>query len=510
MKQNRIIKRLVIGGGIALCGALEGFAADNTGSIRPNILLIYTDDLGYGDISCQGAIGVETPHIDRIAREGLSFLNGHCASAVCTPSRYSLLTGEYSFRNPRAKILPGDAPALISPETFTLADVMKQAGYATGVIGKWHLGLGDGNVDWNGDIKPGPLEIGFDSSFLIPATGDRTPCVFVENHRIFNLDSSDPVTVSYKEPLREYPIGSEHPELLKQMFSHEHDQTIVNGISRIGYMSGGKSALWKDEDIADVLTEKACTFIGSNQDDPFFLYFSTHDIHVPRVPHSRFRGNSSMGLRGDAIVQLDWCVGELLKKLEELKLADNTMVIFTSDNGPVLDDGYQDQALELVGSHEPSGVYRGGKASQYEGGTRVPFLVRWPTVVKAGQTSEALVAQMDFAASFAAMLNVQIPDGQCPDSENQLDALLGRDATGRSVFIEEGFGGLALLSGKWKYCTPGGSTDLITTPYRWTKILPPGQLYDLNADPQEQTDLAGQYPEKVTELKTWLQQIKNQ
>jgi arylsulfatase A-like enzyme len=494
------------------CGLLwntqDVFGTGASGLSQPNILLIYTDDVGYGDISCQGAIGVQTPNIDRIAREGIAFSNGHCAAATCTPSRYSLLTGEYPFRNPKARILPGDAPALIQPETFTLADVVKQAGYATGVVGKWHLGLGDGNLDWNGDIKPGPREIGFDYSFLIPATGDRTPCVFVENQRICGLDPSDPVTVSYDKPLRDYPIGSEHPELLKQMFSRGHNQTVVNGISRIGYMSGGKSALWKDEDIADTLTGKAIAFIEKNKAAPFFLCFSTHDIHVPRAPNSRFNGKSAMGLRGDAIVQLDWCVGQLLETLDSLNLADHTLVIFTSDNGPVLDDGYVDGAVEKLGQHSPGGIYRGGKASHYEGGTRVPFLVRWPAVIPAGKTSVALMAQMDFAASFAALLNVKIPEGQCRDSENHLEALLGKRPDGRAVFVEMGHGGLALVYNDWKYCTPGKNTDRISAPYDWREINEPGELYDLKKDPSEQYDLAEKNPERLSELRDILNKVQ--
>ncbi|VGO20662.1 sulfatase family protein [Pontiella sulfatireligans] len=507
MKQTNLITVLIVFGAVL---ALHAGAGRSPSSTRPNILLIYTDDVGYGDISCQGATGVKTPNIDRIAREGLSFPNGHCAASTCTPSRYSLLTGEYSFRNDRAQILQGDAPALIKPGTFTLADVMKRAGYATGVVGKWHLGLGDGNLDWNGDIKPGPLEIGFDSSFIIPATLDRTPCVFLDNHRIYKLDPADPVSVSYDEPLREYPIGSERPDLLKQHPSHGHDQTIVNGISRIGYMSGGKSALWKDENIADVLSEKACAFIDQYRNEPFFLYFASGDIHVPRCPNPRFRGQSSMGLRGDAIVQLDWCVGQLLNKLDELNLADDTLVIFTGDNGPVLDDGYQDQAVEKVGDHRPNGDYRGGKASRYEGATRVPFLVRWPKMIGAGTTSDALVVQMDFAASFAAMLGVRIPEGECRDSESHLGALLGKKPDGRAVFVEAGIGGLTIIQDGWKYIEPGRITDWITTPYEWKKIGMSGELYHLQEDPQEKYNRADRFPEKVESLKIILQKVKGE
>ena len=249
----------------------------------PNIVFMNADDLGYGDTSCYGAQRVHTPNIDRLAQRGVRFTDAHTSAATCTPSRYSLLTGEYAFRVPNAKVLPGDAPALIQPGRVTLASLLRDRGYRTGVIGKWHVGLGNGNIDWNTDIKPGPLEIGFDECFIIPATGDRVPCVFVENHRVANLDPRDPLKVDYRGPLDDEPTGRTHPELLKMKPSHGHDMTIVNGISRIGYMSGGKAALWNDETMADTLTDRAVSFIDRNAARPFFLYFATHDIHVPRI-----------------------------------------------------------------------------------------------------------------------------------------------------------------------------------------------------------------------------------
>jgi arylsulfatase A-like enzyme len=329
---------------------------------KPNIILIYADDLGYGDVSCYGATRVKTPNIDRVAARGLRFTHAHATSATCTPSRFSLLTGQYAWRKTGTGIAPGDAALLIPTDKITLPEVLKKGGYATGAVGKWHLGLGPkGGPDWNGDIKPGPLEIGFSYSFILPATADRVPCVYVENHRIIGLDPNDPVQVSYKGPIGNEPTGKEHPELLKMKYSHGHDQTIVNGVSRIGYMSGGKSAWWVDEEMADVLTGRVTRFVEENKARPFFMYFATHDIHVPRMPHSRFVGKSGMGPRGDAILQLDWCVGEVMKTLDRLKLTDKTMVIITSDNGPVVDDGYQDEAVTKLNGHTPAGPLRGGK-----------------------------------------------------------------------------------------------------------------------------------------------------
>ncbi|MGV3540138.1 MAG: sulfatase-like hydrolase/transferase, partial [Rufibacter sp.] len=348
---------------------------------KPNIVIIYVDDLGYADVGAYGAKGVATPHLDQLAKEGIMFTDGHSTAATCTPSRFSMLTGKHAFRN-KAAILPGDAPLLIRPETPTIAAMLKKAGYQTAVVGKWHLGLGNGNIDWNGDIKPGPNEIGFDYSFLLPATGDRVPTVYVENSRVVNLDPNDPIQVSYGKKVGNEPTGLSNPELLTMPADTQHSETIINGVSRIGYMAGGKAARWKDEEFPILFTQKAKAFITQNKEKPFFLFFSLHDIHVPRIIHPNFKGKSQMGPRGDAIVQTDWVTGELVKSLKELGLAENTLLIFTSDNGPVLNDGYSDKAEELVGEHKPGGPYRGGKYSAYEAGTRVPTIAYWPGTIK--------------------------------------------------------------------------------------------------------------------------------
>ena len=312
---------------------------------RPNIIIIYIDDLGYGDLSSYGATRVHTPNVDKMANGGVKLTDAHSSSATCTPSRYSLLTGEYAFRN-NARVLPGDAAALIRPGKPTLPSMLKRAGYTTGVVGKWHLGLGDGNIDWNGEVAPGPLEIGFDYSFLLPATGDRVPTVYLEGHRVVGADPADPITVSYREKVGNRPTGEENPELARFEADRGHNRTIVNGVPRIGYMGGGEAALWVDEDFHRVFTEKAVDFIRANKDGPFFLFHSFHDIHVPRLPHPRFQGQSDMGWRGDAIVQMDWMTGQIIQELEALGIAEDTLIIFTSDNGPVMDDGYADGAVE--------------------------------------------------------------------------------------------------------------------------------------------------------------------
>lgn len=473
----------------------------------PNIVLIYADDLGYGDISANGARRIRTPHIDRLAQEGVRFTHAHSPSATCTPSRYALLTGEYAWRRPGTGVLPGDARLIIDPGRPTLPAMLKQRGYRTGVVGKWHLGLGSGDLDWNGEIRPGPLELGFDYAFLIPATGDRVPCVYVENHRVAGLDPADPIRVSYKEPFPGEPLGRTHPQLLRMHPSHGHDMAIVNGISRIGYMTGGRKALWKDEDMADVITGKALQFLEKHRQEPFFLYFSTHDIHVPRVPHPRFAGRSGMGPRGDAILQLDWCVGEILGALDRHGLARNTLVIFTSDNGPVVDDGYKDEAVEKLGDHRPAGPWRGGKYSNFEGGTRVPFLVRWPERVKSRAESAALVSQIDLFASLAQLTGATLAGAAAPDSFNILPALLGDSARGRGHLVEHA-GSLSLIVGRWKYVAPGKGPKINTNTNTELGNDPGPQLFDLELDPGERTNVAAQHPQRVRDMAAQLDKIR--
>jgi arylsulfatase A-like enzyme len=501
----------VWGAVFALATAASGVAAEP--AAKPNIIVILSDDVGYGDTGCYGATKVKTPNLDRLAERGLRFTDAHATSATCTPSRYSLLTGEYAFRKKGTGVLPGDAALIIDPGRVTVPAMLKQAGYATACVGKWHLGLGRGNLDWNGEIKPGPLEVGFDYAFIIPATGDRVPCVFVENHRVAGLDPQDPIQVSYGKPIGGEPTGAKNPELLKLKPSHGHDHTIVNGISRIGFMSGGQAARWKDEDIADVLTRKAVAFIEQNKDKPFFLYLATHDIHVPRVPHPRHAGTSPCGVRGDVIQQLDGCVGEVLATLERLKLAENTLVIFSSDNGPVVDDGYADGAVENLNGHKPAGPLRGGKYSLYEGGTRMPFVVHWPGKVKPG-VSDALICQVDFLATFAALAGQSLPPEAGPDSFNVLPALLGEPGQkGRDHLVEHA-NGVALRKGTWKLIPAGPKQP-------WKKAEPgdqkPGaagpaaaQLFNLAEDLEEAKNVAAEHADVVTELTEQLRKIREQ
>lgn len=489
---------------------LEACALSAQNSQKPNIVLIYTDDLGYGDISAYGATKVHTPNIDKIASQGLSFSNAHASSSTCTPSRFSILTGKYAWRKKGTNIAPGDAALIIPTDITTMPGMLQKAGYKTAAIGKWHLGLGpEGGPDWNGEINPGPLEIGFDYCFIMPATGDRVPCVYLENHRIVDLDPADPIQVSYKQKVGNEPTGKENPELLKMKPSHGHDNTIINGVSRIGWMAGGKKARWIDEQLSVVLTNRAINFIVRNKNNPFFLYMATHDIHVPRLPNSRFVGKSGLGARGDAILELDWITGEIMKTLDSLHLADNTILIFTSDNGPVLDDGYVDEAVTKLNGHTPSGPLRGGKYSAFDAGTKVPLIIRWPGKIQAGTESKALVSQLDFYASFADLTGQKLNDNDAPDSFDALDVLLGKSKVSRKYVVEHALNGtLSLIKDDWKYIEPHKGVPLLKETNIETGYNEQPQLYNLKTDIGERENVAGKNPGKVNEMSALLESIK--
>lgn len=484
------------------------FALGLHGAPMPNVILIYGDDVGYADVGAYGATLIPTPNLDRMAAEGIRFTDAHCAAATCTPSRYSLLTGEMAFRKQGTGVLPGNAKMAISPQQLTIADLFKAAGYQTGVIGKWHLGLGDGRIDWNGAIEPGPLDLGFDTCFLLPATNDRVPCVYVEDRHVFNLDPADPLTVSYGQPVAsgipgtEYPDARTTPEAMTYYrSSHGHNHSVINGIGRIGFMKGGRSALWDDETMTDVFVDRARKFIATHKDQRFFLFFSSQNIHVPRTPHPRFRGSSQLTYRGDAMVELDWAVGEILGAVREAEIDDNTLILFTSDNGPVYDDGYRDGTTVLTSQgevdrgHDASGPYRGGKYQIFEGGTRIPLLVRWPAGITPG-VSAALVTQVDFLASFAGFLGQSVPADAARDSRDAWAALVGKDPVGSEIILEQARH-VALRRGPWKYYEEklGGRNEA-------TSMQP--SLFNLDQDIGEAHNLADQHPRIVAELRSLL------
>lgn len=481
---------------------------------RPNVVIIYGDDVGFADIGANGSTLIPTPNIDRLVSSGLNFTDGHCTASTCTPSRFSLMTGVHAFRH-NVKILPPNAPLLISTDALTLPKLFKKAGYTTGIVGKWHLGIGskESPPDWNGVVKPGPLEVGFDSSFLLPSTNDRVPCVFLRDRHVVNLDPSDPLFVSRNLEDVQHPGSTQYPDgktdrsaMTYYPSSTGHDNSIINGLGRIGYMSGGESALWDDEEMADVFVNEAKAYIRKNKDKPFFLFFSSQDIHVPRTPHPRFQGTTKLGYRGDAMVQLDWSTGEILDTLEENGLIENSIVIFTSDNGPTYDNGYKDGS-EVYGTleevdrgHDASGIWRGGKGGIFEGGTRVPFVISWPARIKPG-TSDAMVSQIDLIASFAEFFEIDLTDNEAKDSRETLGAFLGEDSIGLDYMVEESRD-LALRYGEWKFIQP---TTIRTTNGR---VPFPEALFNLSSDPSEQYNVIGTNPEKAEEMRALLTRIE--
>ena len=497
---------------MALMSSLQPLADDTQGA-RPNVLLIYADDLGYGDIECNGAVGVKTPNINKLRDSGVWCANAYSVASTSTPSRYSLLTGEYAWRRKGTDVAAGNAAMIIDPGTVTVADVFKEAGYRTAAFGKWHLGLGSvtGGQDWNDFVSPSPADIGFDEHYIMAATADRVPCVFIENGRVAGHDPSAPIEVSYKANFDGEPTGRDNPELLYNLkSSHGHNMSIVNGIGRIGYMKGGGTALWKDENIADSITARAVSFIREHSDERFFIYFAANDIHVPRFPHERFRGASNLGLRGDAIAQFDWSVGQLVDALHECGLLDNTLIILTSDNGPVADDGYDDRAEELLGEHSPTASLRGGKYSAYEGGTRVPFIVSHPRLVQRGGSNDALISQVDFLPVMAALTGVELPATAAPDGGNYLASWLGKGGEERLFVVSQASNHtLSIRTRDWKYIEPKGGPAIVP----WGPRIETGysqqpQLFDMRAQ-GEKANVAADNSALLNEMRALLQAVKN-
>lgn len=515
--------RLLVGLGIGGCLAALGVAAEAGASRRPNIVVIVADDLGQGDLGSYGATRIKTPNLDRLAAGGVRFTSGYAPSSTCTPTRYSLFTGEYAWRQTArpTTILDGDSPLCIEPGRLTLPQSLQNAGYVTGAVGKWHLGLGDGTapVDFNGRIAPGPREVGFSSSFIIPATVDRVPSVWVKDHHVVGLDPADPITVSYVRDLGAEPTGIDRPDLLRYRADKQHSGTIINDISRIGFMKGGKAARFKDEELTSTVVRQSVEFLEQHRAAPFFLYVGLFEPHVPRVAEPPFAGTSDNGLRGDVIQQMDWAVGEVMKALERLNLAEDTLVIFTSDNGPVLYDGYHDGAREQLKDHRPAGELRGWKYLVYEGACRVPLIAHWPARIQP-RVSDQIFSLVDVYHTLARLTGSEFPAAVAPDSLDLSAVLLGQtEANVRDHTILNGIADtFAIRAGDWKFVpatkgTGGAGASAgrgaVTTDGRFTetRIAEPA-LYNLRSDPGESRNLIAEHPDKAAELREKLAAIR--
>lgn len=497
MKRTGILTSLLVLIGL-LVGCQSKTTKKETQEIeKPNVVIVYMDDLGYGETGAYGATQLKTPNFDRLANGGVRFTDGHATSATCTPSRYGLLTGVYPWRNSDAKILPGTAPLIIDTEQVTIPKVFKEKGYHTGIVGKWHLGLGTGVVNWNEHVSPGPNEVGFDDAYIMAATQDRVPTVYIDNGYVDGLDKNDPIEIDYKNNFEGQPTGKENPELCTyQMWHHGHNNTIVNGIPRIGFMKGGEAAKWSDVDMADHFLAKAQDYVKKHKNEPFLLVYTMQQPHVPRTPHPRFVGTSGMGPRGDVIVEADWCLGEFMNTLEEEGILENTLIIFSSDNGPVVNDGYFDEAEEKLGNHTPAGVLRGGKYSLFQAGTRVPFITYWKGKIQPS-VSDALVCQVDILASLAKLIG---SDAKTRDSKDLLDVFMGKSNTGRKELVLEATSRTAFRQGNWAlippYAGPAKNNFVkieLGNDKEW-------QLYNLTDDISQQKNVAKENPEKLKEM----------
>lgn len=504
--------------GLVLLWALAGFGAEQP----PNIVLIFADDLGYGDLGCQGATKVQTPNIDKLAAEGRRFTDAHSSSAVCTPSRYGLLTGEYPMRAGLWGPCPPTSKLLIDPGKLTIAKVLKNRGYATAAFGKWHLGFGKEKADYSKPLRPGPLELGFDHYFGVPVVNSAPPYVFVEDDHVVGMTADDPIVyIGKKAGDKATPITP---------------LTKANGNRVPNWFGGAVEAhkLYNDFQLGTTLAGKATAWIRGQGKKPFFLYLATTNIHHPITPAPRFQGTSQCGLYGDFIHELDWIVGEVVRTLEEQGVADNTLLIFTSDNGGMFHTVAQDAYKH---GHRQNGDLLGYKFGIWEGGQRVPFIARWPGKIKPGSTSGQLICNVDMLATFAALAGQPLEKDQRADSVNVLPALVGEPAAplrDHLVLSPRKASHLSIRKGKWMYIPARGSGGFTGTKPgqhgfsgpaactftkhpnsdiangRIKKGAPPAQLYDLETDVNQTRNVFNEYPEVVQQMKALLKTYKAQ
>ena len=462
---------------------------------HPNVVFILADDLGYGDLGCFGASKVATPRIDSLAKDGRRFTSAYSPSSVCTPSRYNLLTGRYAWRT---WIRSGTAwaydPLLIEENRFTLADLFKTQGYQTALIGKWHLGFGTPGMigwsdlvgpDYNANLKPGPLEVGFDYFWGFPHVS-QLPHIIIENHRVVGLSPDDPIEI----------VADKRPE-------HRRDYLHRTRIGAANLrVRGGQSARYLHEELSERLTDKAIKYIETRSTDkPFFLLLAHRNVHGPRIPAPRFNGRSKIGEYGDFLLEFDESIGKVLDAIDGKGIRDNTLVIFSSDNGGVVE--YRPINYASVGGHFPNSPLRGQKTGVYEGGVRVPLIARWPKHIPAGSKNESLIALTDVLATFAEFFDVNLPEGASEDGVSFLKALLDIDnriSRRQSLVCDSYTGMFSIRSGRWKLIRGQNGCGAGTQRQEFDPSLPPVQLFDLKEDIRESNNLANKHPEIVDGL----------
>ena len=478
--------------------ALALFAATAVAApAKPNIIYILCDDLGYGDVKCLNAQGkIATPHLDKLAAAGMYFTDVHSSSSVCSPTRYGIMTGRYNWRTKlQSGVLGGLSPRLIEPGRLTVAQLLKNNGYHTAAIGKWHLGMDwvkkEGktvaelnvesadqihNVDYAQPIKNGPNAVGFDYYYGISASLDMVPYTFIENDRVTKLPTVD----------KDFP-----------MFLGR-----AQGKCRLGPAAPD----FEVEDVLPTLTTKAIAHVQSRAADakagkPFFLYLPLASPHTPIAPTKEWQGKSGLNFYADFVMQTDAAIGQLLAELDKQALAENTLVIVTSDNGC---SPQADFPALLAKGHNPSYEFRGHKADIFDGGHRVPFLVRWPARVKAGTLSQQLFCLTDFMATAAEIIGAKPPDNAAEDSVSFLPALLGTaKASLREAVVHHSINGsFAIRQGNWKLelCRDSGGWSDPRPGTPKATALPPVQLFDLDKDIGEQINVQDKHPEVVARL----------
>lgn len=501
----------------------------------PNVIVILADDLGYGDLGVYGATKVKTPNIDKLAKQGRMFTDAHSVSAVCSPSRYALLTGEYPYKaNIKTHKDQGAwgpispvSKMIIEPDQLTLADVFKQKGYKTAAIGKWHLGFKGQQNDWKMPLSPGPRDLGFDYYYGIPLVNSGPPYVHVENEMVVGHDPKDPL-IYLGNPGS--PLYEQYTPTATRTFPKEASIKVPNRFA------GGKKAhaLFDDEQLGTQYTHRALEWIENNKQQPFFLYFATTQIHHPFTPAPRFKGTSEIGLYGDFIHELDWMVGEIVDYLEKNNLAENTLIVFASDNGGMLNLGARNA---VRAGHKVNGELLGFKFGAWEGGHRIPLITYWPNTIKPGQTSDQLISLMDLFASFANLTGQQKSLPADIDSINVLPALLGttNEAVRDELLIAPRRPkNLAVRDGQWVYIAAQGSGGFGGSKphhHAWggpaavnfvggknsdmkngklLKQAPKAQLYDLRNDPYQKHNLYHQKPEIVAKMQAKLSELYRQ
>lgn len=493
-----------ISAGVSPCAA-----ETSATSGKPNIVFMIADDLGVGDLQCYGATKIKTPNLDRLAAGGIRATDAHASAAVCTPSRYGILTGRDFWRVNSE----WQGQNLIEPDRATVAKTLREAGYKTAYFGKWHLGWGNvdpakrrthrAEIDWNAaEVKPGVLEAGYDMFFGSPFSHNEPPLVFMQDRAVFKGDPNDPLEI----------VGPE----VEKYFGY--------GTSR-----GAKAAheARPTDRIDEIVADKAASFIKANAPGPFYLNIAFVSPHVPIAPAPEFKQSSEAGAYGDYVVMLDHCVGRVLDALNQAGVADNTLVIFTSDNGAILH-----KEVHATG-HRANAARLGQKTDAWLGGVNVPFIARWPGHIPEGSTTGALISLNDFYATACAAAGLPPPSGDGIDSINQLPVLTDPKAAPvrkEMTHIAIAKPGLALRSGDWLFIPAQGSLGVTTDPkMAWAMQFdeiglvnsdfnpdgtlkpdaPPVQLYNVKDDPSQAVNLAAKDPDKVDELAARLQELRN-